>query len=65
MPPCKTGGHDPARYKLQLYAECWTKLRMWELEEWDRWGQEFASSVGSAWWQQFASAGAGAGAVLG
>lgn len=32
------GGHDVARYKLQLYAECWTKLRMWELEQWDRLG---------------------------
>ncbi|PRW56181.1 glycosyl transferase [Chlorella sorokiniana] len=30
------GGHNPGRYKLWLYAECWTKLRMWELEHWDR-----------------------------
>lgn len=31
------GRHDMGRYKLQLYAECWTKLRMWELEQWGRW----------------------------
>ena len=38
LPPLPAGNHNAGRYKLQLYAECWTKLRMWELEQYDRWG---------------------------
>lgn len=30
------GMHDFGAYKLQLYAECWTKLRLWELEQFER-----------------------------
>ncbi|KAL4442954.1 hypothetical protein ABPG77_008445 [Micractinium sp. CCAP 211/92] len=33
VPP---GMHDFGAYKLQLYAECWTKLRLWELEQYER-----------------------------
>ena len=28
--------HDPAQYKLSLYAECWSKLRMWEQAQYQR-----------------------------
>ncbi|CAG9460727.1 unnamed protein product [Pedinophyceae sp. YPF-701] len=27
---------DPSQYKLSLYAECWTKLRLWDLEQYSR-----------------------------
>ena len=30
--PPPEGNHDTSGYKLALYAECWTKLAMWELE---------------------------------
>ncbi|KAL4457680.1 hypothetical protein ABPG75_012545 [Micractinium tetrahymenae] len=33
VPP---GRHDFGAYKLQLYAECWTKLRLWGLEQYER-----------------------------
>jgi len=34
IPPL--GSHDTSLYKLQLYQECWTKLRMWEMTEYER-----------------------------
>lgn len=34
IPPL--GSHDASLYKLQLYQECWTKLRMWEMTEYKR-----------------------------
>lgn len=46
---------DHSEYKRSLYLECWNKLRMWEMTEWDRWasmaglpegGQEHAWSTG-------------------
>ena len=30
------GRHDFRQYKHAIFAECWTKLRMWQLEEYDR-----------------------------
>ena len=33
---CAAGCQDAGRYKLAHYAECWTKLRMWEMEEYAR-----------------------------
>eukprot|EP00887_Chlorella_sp_A99_P002734 scaffold6.g2734.t1 len=30
------GSHDPTRYKLAAYGECWCKLQMWGLEEYGR-----------------------------
>lgn len=27
---------DHSEYKRTLYLECWNKLRMWEMTEWDR-----------------------------
>lgn len=37
-PPCPSpaGIHNFGAYKMECYAECWTKLRMWQLEEYDR-----------------------------
>ncbi|KAL4457668.1 hypothetical protein ABPG75_012533 [Micractinium tetrahymenae] len=29
-------GVDHSEYKRSLYLECWNKLRMWEMTEWDR-----------------------------
>lgn len=31
-------GIDHSEYKRSLYLECWNKLRMWEMTQYDRWG---------------------------
>lgn len=33
---CVAGRQDYGLYKQPAYAECWTKLRMWQMEEYDR-----------------------------
>lgn len=30
------GEQDYGKYKLSCYTECWTKLRMWEMDTYDR-----------------------------
>lgn len=40
MPPgvSAAGSQQCGQYKLPHYAECWSKLRMWEMTQYDRWG---------------------------
>lgn len=38
LPAAAAGPHNFAAYKLECFVECWTKLRMWELGQYDRWG---------------------------
>lgn len=61
--PC-AGSHDFGRYKLQLYGECWTKLRMWELEAWDRCEPGQRGQSGRVLWGAACQDGVSCGAVV-
>ncbi len=39
---------DHSEYKRSLYLECWNKLRMWEMTEWDRWASMAGCHLGGA-----------------